>query len=67
MTVATADMPAYRLQRGWAPRSRHFDGCDPGRHTWRAIEAAGFREVLARWYTRGHSRYNPILGGIAHV
>jgi hypothetical protein len=34
---------------------------------WRAIEAAGFREVLARWYTCGRGLYTPVLGGIAYV
>ena len=65
--LAPAGTWSYRLQRCWAPLSRHFDGCDPGRPTWRAIEAAGFREVLARWYTRERSLYNPVLGGIAYV
>jgi ubiquinone/menaquinone biosynthesis C-methylase UbiE len=66
---APAGTWSYRLQRCWAPVSRRLDGCDPGRQTWRAIEAAGFREVLARWYTRrpGFSLYNPVLGGIAYV
>ena len=42
-----------RLQRCVAPVTRRLDaGCDPGRETWRAIRAAGFREVQARWYSR---------------
>ncbi len=65
--LAPAGTWSNRLQRCWAPLSRHLDGCDPGRPTWRAIEAAGFLEVLARWYTRGRSLYNPVLGGIAYV
>lgn len=58
------------LQRCWAPISRRIDaGCDPGRETGRAIQAAGFREVHARRYTRqsAFGIYAPFLGGIAHV
>ena len=44
-------------------------GCEPGRETWRAIRAAGFREVHARWYPRRAPLgiYRPCLGGVAHV
>lgn len=59
-----------RLQRCVAPVTRRLDaGCDPGRETWRAIRAAGFREVQARWYSRRAllGIYSPLLGGVAHV
>ena len=67
--LAPAGTWSHRLQRCWALLSRHLDGCDPGRQTWSAIEAAGFRAVLARWYTRGPglSLYNHVLGGIAYA
>ena len=67
--LAPAGTWSHRLQRCWAPLSRRLDGCDPARQTWRAIKAAGFREVLARWYTRGPGLrlYNHLLGGIAYV
>lgn len=43
------------LQETTSPLTRRFDsGCDPGRETWKAIEAAGFSDVDLRWYsTRG--------------
>lgn len=59
-----------RLQRCVAPVTRRLDaGCDPARDTWRAIRAAGFREVHARWYSRPAvlGIYSPCLGGVAHV
>lgn len=59
-----------RLQRCVAPLTRRLDaGCDPARETWRAIRAAGFREVHARWYSRRAllGIYSPCLGGVAHV
>jgi SAM-dependent methyltransferase len=59
-----------RLQRCVAPVTRRLDaGCDPARETWRAIRAAGFREVHARWYSRRAllGIYSPCMGGVAHV
>ena len=59
-----------RLQRCVAPVTRRLDaGCDPARETWRAIRAAGFREVHARSYSRRapFGIYSPCLGGVAHV
>jgi SAM-dependent methyltransferase len=59
-----------RLQRCVAPVTRRLDaGCDPGRETWRAIRAAGFRQVHARCYSRRTllGIYGPCLGGVAHV
>jgi len=59
-----------RLQRWVAPFTRRLDaGCDPGRETWRAIRAAGFRQVYARHYSRRAvlGIYSPCLGGVAHV
>jgi SAM-dependent methyltransferase len=59
-----------RLQRCVAPVTRRLDaGCDPGRETWRAIRAAGFREVQARWYSRRAllGIYSPCVSGLAHV
>jgi ubiquinone/menaquinone biosynthesis C-methylase UbiE len=59
-----------RLQRCVAPVTHPLNaGCDPGRETWRAIRAAGFREVHARWYSRQAlvGIYGPCLGGVAHV
>lgn len=59
-----------RFQRFCAPISRVLDaGCDPARETWRAVEAAGFRELTLRWYSRrpGFGVYNPFLSGIAYV
>jgi SAM-dependent methyltransferase len=59
-----------RLQRCVAPVTRRIDaGCDPGRETWRAIRAAGFREVQARWYSRRAllGIYSPCVSGLARV
>lgn len=59
-----------RLQRCVAPLTRRLDaGCDPARDTGRAIGAAGFREVQARWYSRRAALgiYGPCLGGVAHA
>jgi SAM-dependent methyltransferase len=59
-----------RLQRCVSPVTRRLDaGRDPARETWRAIRAAGFREVHARWYSRRAllGIYSPCLGGVAHV
>ena len=57
-------------QRAVAPVTRLFDaGCDPGRDTGRAIEAAGFRAVDSRRYTsgRGTGLYSHYLAGIAYL
>jgi len=59
-----------RLQRCVAPVTRCLDaGCDPARETWRAIRAAGFREVQTRWYSRRAllGIYSPCMSGVAHV
>jgi SAM-dependent methyltransferase len=58
------------LQRCVAPVTRRFDGgCDPGRQTWQAIEAAGFEEVDAGWYTSrpGAGLYHRYFAGVAYV
>jgi ubiquinone/menaquinone biosynthesis C-methylase UbiE len=68
--AAPAGTWARLLQRCVAPVTRRFDGgCDPGRETWRAIEAAGFREVDASWYTGrpGFGLYQRYFGGVAYV
>jgi len=49
------------LQRCCAPLSRRLEGCDPARETWRAIAAAGFREVQFRWFSR-----RPAIGLFSH-
>jgi ubiquinone/menaquinone biosynthesis C-methylase UbiE len=67
--AAPAGTWSRRLQRCWAVLSRRLDaGCDPGRDTWRSIEAAGFREVRARWYARRScfGIYSPFLAGVAY-
>jgi SAM-dependent methyltransferase len=67
--AAPAGTWSRRAQRCWAPLSRLLDaGCDPGRDTWRAIEAAGFREVSARRHSRrpGFGSYSPLLAGVAY-
>jgi SAM-dependent methyltransferase len=50
------------LQRCCAPLSRRLAaGCDPARETWRAIAAAGFRDVQFRWFSR-----RPAIGLLSH-
>jgi ubiquinone/menaquinone biosynthesis C-methylase UbiE len=68
--AAPAGTWSRRAQRAVSPVTRLFDaGCDPGRDTGRAIEAAGFRRVDARRYVsgRGTGLYGHYLAGIAHV
>jgi SAM-dependent methyltransferase len=67
--AAPAGTLASLLQRCCAPLSRHSDGCDPARETWRAIDAAGFRTAAGRWFTArpAFGPYSHFLGGIAHV
>lgn len=58
------------LQRCCAPLSRHLAaGCDPARETWRAIAAAGFRDVQFRWFSPrpAFGLYSHYLGGTAHA
>ena len=58
------------LQRCCAPLSRRLTaGCDPARETWRAIAAAGFRDVQFRWFSprRAVGLYSHYLGGTAHA
>lgn len=66
--AAPAGTWSRRAQRAVAPLTRLFDaGCAPGRDTWVVIEAAGFRAVEARRYTRGRGTglYGHYLAGIA--
>ena len=44
-------------------------GCDPARQTWRAIAAAGFRDVQFRWFSPrpAFGLYSHYLGGTAHA
>ena len=44
-------------------------GCDPARETWRAIAAAGFRDVQFRWFSPrpAFGLYSHYLGGTAHA
>jgi SAM-dependent methyltransferase len=58
------------LQRCCAPLSRRLAaGCDPARETWRAIAAAGFRDVQFRWFSPrpAFGLYSHYLGGTAHA
>ena len=57
------------LQRCCAPLSRHLAGCDLARETWRAIAAAGFRDVDFRWFSPrpAFGLYSHYLGGTAHA
>jgi SAM-dependent methyltransferase len=57
------------LQRCCAPLSRRLTGCDTARETWRAIVAAGFRDVEFRWFSPrpAFGLYSNYLGGTAHV
>ena len=58
------------LQRCCAPLSRRLAaGCDPARQTWRAIAAAGFRDVQFRWFSPrpAFGLYSHYLGGTAHA
>jgi len=68
--AAPAGTWSRRLQRCVAPVTRRFDGgCDPGRQTWQAIEAAGFGQVDAGWYTSrpGVGLYRRYFAGVAYV
>ena len=57
------------LQRCCAPLSRRLAGCDLARETWRAIAAAGFRDVEFRWFSPrpAFGLYSHYLGGTAHA
>jgi SAM-dependent methyltransferase len=58
------------LQRCCAPLCRRLAaGCDPASETWRAIAAAGFRDVQFRWFSRrpAFGLYTHYLGGTAHA
>jgi SAM-dependent methyltransferase len=57
------------LQRCCAPLSRRLEGCDLARETWRAIAAAGFRDVEFRWFSPrpAFGLYSHYLGGTAHA
>lgn len=58
------------LQRCCAPLCRRLAaGCDPARETWRAIAAAGFRDVQFRWFSRrsAFGLYSHYLGGTARA
>lgn len=63
VTASRGDITGYDASRAAVL------GCDPARETWRAIRAAGFREVHARWYSRRAllGIYSPCVGGVAHV
>lgn len=66
--VAALGKPVTRLaQRAWAALAWRFDeGCRTGRHTWRAIERAGFASVELDWYqVPGRGLYNPFIAGRA--
>jgi SAM-dependent methyltransferase len=61
---------SHGLQRCCAPLSRRLAaGCDPARETWRAIAAAGFRDVQFRWFSPrpAFGLYSHYLGGTAHA
>jgi hypothetical protein len=69
-TVLEIGAASRGLQRCCAPLSgRLAAGCDPARETWRAIAAAGFRDVQFRRFSPRpvFGLYSYYLGGTAHA
>lgn len=58
---------SHRLQTLAAPLTRRFDhGCDPTRHTWRSLEAAGFAGLDLSWFGgASFSVYSRYIAGTA--